>query len=416
MGLKRSLLQIFAVAVVLELFAVLAPLFNQMVVDDVLTSGDRDLLSVLVIGFGLLLVVQTAVGLARSWMVMVLGQTLSLQWMGNVFAHLVRLPVDFLEKRHLGDITSRFGAVSAIQKTLTTAAIEAVLDGLMAVAALVMMLIYAPTLCAVTVTAVAAYGLLRWVAYRPFRDAAAERLVVAAKENTHFLETLRAITPLKLFGREEERRARWQNLIVDVQNRDVRTAKMSIGFTTANTFIFGLENLLVLWLGAKLIMTGQPVQAGQTLVNLIPETAQQGASTLEAQLYAPSRTAGFVKPGQVVWLRYAAYPYQKFGMAEGEVQTISQTPIAAQDLPVGQGQALLTAAQANEPLYRVSVKLKKQAITTYGNTQLLKAGMALDADVMQYRRTVWEWVFEPIFATSSFFKELGGRRSFAHSE
>ncbi|MEJ6007738.1 peptidase domain-containing ABC transporter [Paucibacter sp. AS339] len=269
MGLKRSLLQIFAVAVVLEMFAIVAPLFNQMVVDDVLASGDRDLLAVLVIGFGLLLVVQTSIGLARSWMVMVLGQTLSLQWMSNVFAHLVLLPVDFFEKRHLGDITSRFGAVNAIQKTLTTAAIEAVLDGLMAVAALVMMLIYAPTLCAVTVTAVAAYGLLRWVAYRPFRDAAAERLVVAAKENTHFLETLRAIAPLKLFGREEERRARWQNLIVDVQNRDVRTAKMSIGFTTANTFIFGIENLLVLWLGAKLIMTGQQAGAVTMTVGML---------------------------------------------------------------------------------------------------------------------------------------------------
>lgn len=269
MGLKRSLLQIFAVAVVLELFAIAAPLFNQMVVDDVLTSGDRDLLAVLIVGFGLLLVVQTAVGLARSWMVMVLGQTLSLQWMGNVFAHLVRLPVDFFEKRHLGDITSRFGAVSAIQKTLTTAAIEAVLDGLMAVVALVMMLIYAPTLCAVTVTAVLAYGLLRWSSYRPFHEAAAERLVVAAKENTHFLETLRAITPLKLFGREEERRARWQNLIVDVQNRDVRTAKMSIWFSTANTFILGLENLLVLWLGAKLIMTGQQAGAVTMTVGML---------------------------------------------------------------------------------------------------------------------------------------------------
>lgn len=145
---------------------------------------------------------------------------------------------------------------------------------------------------------------------------------------------------------------------------------------------------------------GQPLQAGQTLMNLIPESALQGASSLEAQLYAPSRTAGFVKPGQVVWLRYAAYPYQKFGMAEGEVQSISQTPIAAQDLPVGQGQALLAAAQTNEPLYRISVKLKKQSIDTYGNTQSLKAGMALDADVMQDRRAVWEWVLDPIISSA----------------
>src|SRR6202008_3131235 len=144
---------------VLELLAVTSPLFNQMVVDDVLTSGDHDLLTVLVAGFALLLIVQTGVGLARSWMVMVLGQTLSLQWMGNVFAHLVRLPTAFFEKRHLGDITSRFGSVRAIQNTLTTAALGALLDGIMSVVALAMMLVYAPSLAAVTVGAVLLYGL-----------------------------------------------------------------------------------------------------------------------------------------------------------------------------------------------------------------------------------------------------------------
>lgn len=256
-GLKKSLAQIFLLAAVLELFAIAAPLFNQTVVDEVLTSGDRDLLVVLILGFGLLLITQTAIGLARSWMVMILGQTLSLQWAGNMFAHLVRLPVDFFERRHLGDIVSRFGSVGAIQRTITTAVIEAVMDGIMAIAALAMMFLYSPALSALTISAVAAYGLLRLASYRPFRDAAAERLVISAKENTNFLETLRAMTPLKLFGREEDRRARWQNLVVDVQNRDVRTAKMNIVFSTSNTFIFGLENLIVFGLGARMVMAGQ---------------------------------------------------------------------------------------------------------------------------------------------------------------
>lgn len=260
LGLCRSLVQILLVALALELFAIVAPLCNQLIIDDVLTSGDRDLLKVLLIGFGLLLVTQTALGLARSWMLVLLTQTLSLQWRGNTFAHLLRLPVGFFERRHLGDITSRFGAVDAIQKTLTTAAIEALLDGLMGVAALVMMLVYAWPLALVVIAAVLLYGLLRWAAYRPLRDAAAERLVVAARESTHFLETLRAMTPLKLFGREQERRAQWQNLIVEVQNRDVRTAKLSMAMSTANTFLFGVENLLVLFLGAGLILDGQ--QAG----------------------------------------------------------------------------------------------------------------------------------------------------------
>jgi len=261
-GLGRSALQIIAVALVLELFAIVAPLFNQMVVDDVLTSGDQELLTVLVWGFALVLVIQTALSLARSWLIMVLGQTLSLQWLGNVFAHLVRLPVSWFEQRHLGDITSRFGAVNDIQKTLTNVMIEALLDGVMTLAALVMMFLYSPTLSGVVVAAALLYGLVRWASFVPFRNAAAERLVLAGQEHSHFIETLRAMTPLKLFGREQERSARWQSLIVEVMNRDIRTAKMNIGFTVINTFIFGLENLLVFWLGAKAILASQGPGSG----------------------------------------------------------------------------------------------------------------------------------------------------------
>ena len=253
-GLGKSLLTIGAVALALEVFALAAPLLNQMVVDDAIVSHDRELLQVLMLGFGLMLVIQTTLGLARSWMVMLLGQSLSLQWLGNVFGHLLRLPTSYFEQRHLGDVVSRFGAVRAIQGTLTTSAVEAVLDGVMAVAALALMALYSLKLSLVVGVAVLAYGALRWAAWAPLRDAAAERLVISAKENTHFLETLRAIQPLKLFGREDERRARWQNLVVDVQNRDVRTAKLGMVFSTGNTLIFGLENLVVLYLGAGLVM------------------------------------------------------------------------------------------------------------------------------------------------------------------
>jgi len=119
-----------------------------------------------------------------------------------------------------------------------------------------MMLVYAPTLAIVTLVAVASYGVLRWAAYVPFRDAAAERLIVSAKENSHFLETVRAMVPIKLFCREDERRVRWQNLFIEVQNRDMRTAKMSLGFSVANSFVFGLENLLVISIGARQIISG----------------------------------------------------------------------------------------------------------------------------------------------------------------
>ncbi|MCK6422059.1 MAG: HlyD family efflux transporter periplasmic adaptor subunit [Aquabacterium sp.] len=140
---------------------------------------------------------------------------------------------------------------------------------------------------------------------------------------------------------------------------------------------------------------GQSLQPGQTIASITPSGA---AERLVAQLYAPSRTAGFVQPGQAVWLRYAAYPYQKFGMHRGTVQSVSQSPIAAPDLPAGQAQALLSAAQAREPLYRVTVALAPAALEAYGHPIALRPGLALEADVVLERRAVWEWLLEPVIA------------------
>ena len=256
-GFGKSALQILALALVLELFAIFMPMFNQAVVDDVLTSGDHELLSVLVAGFAIILLIQSALSYARSWWVMVLSQSVSIQWLGNVFAHLVKLPADWFSQRHLGDISSRFNAVHDIQKTLTQTTIESLLDGMMAIAALLMMFIYSPTLTWVVLSASVLYALVRWVSYSPFRHAASERLVLSGQEQSHFIETLRAMTPLKLFARENERRARWQSLMVEVMNRDFQTAKLNMGFNVARTLIFGLENLCVFWLGAKIILPSQ---------------------------------------------------------------------------------------------------------------------------------------------------------------
>ena len=121
----------------------------QWAIDGAVVSADRDLLTVLGLGFLLLAVIQVAITVLRSWVVLYLGTTLNLQWLANVFSHLLRLPVSFFEKRHLGDVVSRFGAVTTIQRTLTSSFVEALIDGVMAVATLAMMLVYSAALTAV---------------------------------------------------------------------------------------------------------------------------------------------------------------------------------------------------------------------------------------------------------------------------
>lgn len=156
---------------------------------------------------------------------------------------------------------------------------------------------------------------------------------------------------------------------------------------------------------ALTLTPGQAVLAGQTVLSLVPMASEQAAE-LQAQLFAPSRTAGFVHAGQQVWLRYAAFPYQKFGMAQGEVVAVSRSPIAPQDLPAGQAQALVAGGQANEPMYRITVQLLRQTLDTYGKPTPLTAGMSLDAEVHQDSRKVWEWLLEPALAVTGGKKNL----------
>ena len=253
-GLRRAIFQIILLALALELFAITMPLFNQYVIDEVIVSGDREQLKVLVFGFALVLITQHAIALARSWFLMRWSTEISLQWSTRIFSHLIRLPVAYFQKRHLGDVVSRFGSTNAIQSTLTSVFVESLLDGLMALLSFAMMMMYSLTLSLLVVVAVALYGILRWVFYAPLREASHERLILSAKESSHFLETIRAITPLKLFGKESERLSRWRNLKVDVQNRDILTQKLMIIFNLSRTMIFSSLTLGIFFMGAGQVM------------------------------------------------------------------------------------------------------------------------------------------------------------------
>ncbi len=253
-GLKRSVSQILLLALALEIFVLGGPFLLQWVVDDVVVSNDRDLLLTLGIGFGLLVLLQVVAAALRSWAVLHLSATLNLQWLGNVFSHLMRLPVAWFEKRHAGDVWSRFAAVQTMQKTLTTHFVEALLDGLLVVATLVMMAFYSLTLTAIVLAAVAAYALLRWAFFGPLRQATEETLVHEAQQASHFLESLRAVQSIKLFNRQADRQARFMNRVVDAMNAGIATRKLELMFSVLHRLLFGLERVAVVWVGALLVM------------------------------------------------------------------------------------------------------------------------------------------------------------------
>jgi ATP-binding cassette subfamily B protein RaxB len=253
-GLKRGLSQIFLLALALEFVSIALPFYLQWVVDHALVSIDRDLLSTLALGFGLLVLIQVAVGAVRSWFVVALSTRLNFQWMSNVFAHLVKLPLEFFEKRHIGNILSRFGSITTIQKTLTTGFVQALVDGVMVIGTFSMMLFYSRTLALVATVAVVLYALMRWSVYNALRTATAEQIIHAAKQTTHFLETASGIQSVRLFGKGEQRRAGWLNILAEQFNADLRIQRIRVSYETAQTLLFGLERVVIVWLAARAVM------------------------------------------------------------------------------------------------------------------------------------------------------------------
>jgi membrane fusion protein len=136
---------------------------------------------------------------------------------------------------------------------------------------------------------------------------------------------------------------------------------------------------------------GSNVSTTVPLLSIVPT-----GSELQAQLFSPSRSIGFVQVGQRVLLRYQAFPYQKFGFYEGHVADVSRAALSPSELPQ-QLSGLTSIYGSTEPVYRITVNLGKQTATAYGKPVPLQPGMQVEADVLIETRSLIEWVLDPLY-------------------
>jgi ATP-binding cassette subfamily B protein RaxB len=256
-GLKKSLGTVLLLAITLQVFALAAPFFMQLVVDTAIVSEDMNLLTTLGLGFLLLALVQALVIATRSWVVMILGNTVDYHLQRSLFRHLLHLPMVFFERRHMGDVISRFDSMSQIQNAFTNHFIEALVDGLLVVLTLVMMFIYSAKLTLLVVGAAVLYALLRALLYHPLKSASEEQIIFGAKKQSHFLESLKAMQSVKVYGVEANRQSQYNNLLVEHYNAGIAVQKLNIGYRLFDGLIFGAENVLVIWLGGLAVLHGQ---------------------------------------------------------------------------------------------------------------------------------------------------------------
>ena len=255
-GWKQSLLQIFVLALVLETLSLCTPIAMQWMLDRVATGNDGGWFALLAAGLALVLVTRVLVGAARTWAVAYLSTSVHVQWVTNLFTHLMRLPATYFESRHMGDILSRFGSTNTIRTTLTTSFIGAMLDGLLGLGTLTLMFLYSPALAMLSTTAALLYVFWRWVSFKPLWSATGEEIIHTANEQTMFLESIRGVQAIKLANAEDDRRARWLNALVQAVNRRLTRERLMLLNQTVHTSLFGLEHLAILCFGALRVVDG----------------------------------------------------------------------------------------------------------------------------------------------------------------
>jgi ATP-binding cassette, subfamily B, bacterial CvaB/MchF/RaxB len=280
-GMKRALAQVLVLSLVLQAFVLASPYYMQIAIDNALPALDNDLLSVLALGFGLFTLINAGSSLLRSFVLLVAGTSLGFGLASNIARRLFRLPIDWFEKRHTGDILSRFQSITPIQNMLTQGAVASVVDGIMAILTLALMFWYSAKLAIIAIIAFLLYGAVRLVSFSFEREAQEASIIMHGKEQTTLIETLRGMTTLRLFGRETLRHALWQTRLTDAVNADVRFARVHIWQSTANLLIFGIENILTIWIAIGFVIEGAGFSVGMVFAYIAYKTQFiQKAATL----------------------------------------------------------------------------------------------------------------------------------------
>ncbi|MFT7246214.1 MAG: ATP-binding cassette subfamily B protein RaxB [Candidatus Azotimanducaceae bacterium] len=364
--LYRALSILLIVSVVIQLLGIAAPYYMQWVVDHVLVTADRDLLVVLAVGFGLLMVTSALISTLRSWLVLRLSSTMNLQMGVNLLRHLLCLPLEFFEKRHIGDVVSRFSSLGEVRERITTGIVETIVDGVMSLMVLVVMLFYSVSLTLLVIGAVLLYTGVRLVSYGPLYRTSEGAIRAGASEQSNFLETIRGIQTIKTFASEGHRLSLWQNQFTEVINFEIKLGKLNIGFGLISGMIFGAENILIVYLAALAVLADEMTigmvlaflaykgQLSGRLSNLVeqwiafrmlrlhlnrladialaePEPSQYGTSILASQ-YCKDGSAASRGAGSSIEVQQLSYRYGdhdplvlddlSFKVSEGEVIAI----------------------------------------------------------------------------------------------
>ena len=266
-GLMAALGGLFCLSLLIQLIALLTPVYLQLVIDRGIAIQDAQLL-LPVTGFFLALVLfKAALNYWRGAMLTCLSHRLAFQMSSRVFRHLLHLPLEFFTLRHMGDIVSRFGALDNIRRLLTTELVTVVVDGLFSLATLLLLYIYEPLLAMIAGLFVALATAMRFLFISLEQQRRQEVLHLEAGQKSEFMESLRSVNTIKLFSIEEERLGSWRDKQAHFVNSAIQLDLFRNRTQALQNLLYGLDFVLTIFLGSRMVMV-QSLSVGQLMACL----------------------------------------------------------------------------------------------------------------------------------------------------
>ena len=248
-GIHKNLVLVAVLSIILMATVMSLPIFTQLVFDEVIGSADQQLLSLLMLGLASVVIFRAIVGFLRGYLLLFMGNVLSFHAGASVFRHLIHLPLKYFSTRHIGDVISRFQSLEQIKNFLTQGMVEVVVDGIMAIMMLALMFVYSIKLSLVAVATIILYALIRFLTLGALRRVSEDVIVSQAKEQSNFMETVRGIQSIKLYGGQADRHGLWQNIYAKVLDSNASLGRFRVSFQTCRELIFALERVIVIYIG-----------------------------------------------------------------------------------------------------------------------------------------------------------------------
>lgn len=256
-GINGFVILLLFLSLLLEILGLSSPLFIQYITDRVIGAGDGTNLSALAAGFSILILLHVLTEYLRGNLVVYLSNHLTVQFAGNIVQHLLKLPLEFFEKRHKGDLQSKFSAIEYIQKRISTDFISTLLDGLLIIIHVSVMFLYSVQLTAIVCCSLCIYLAMRSFSYYGLKKHTERAIIERAQASTLFLETLQGIRSIKAFLKERIRFSAWKNAYVKALNAELNVAQLNVRYSSFNQLLFQSEHLVILCVGASLTMHHQ---------------------------------------------------------------------------------------------------------------------------------------------------------------